>query len=208
MNTKRLAYLISLFFLAPIMCMAQGTSASTMPTAELAGGYSFVNVHPNLAPVTSFNINGGGIAFVYNVTHLIGVRADFFGYTGGGSKIAKQLGVAGNVSGNLVTYMFGPQIKKHTGRFQPYGEALFGAGHSSTVAKILNIEQGITTGGASNNAFAFQFGGGLDIKVSPRFSIRPVEVDYLGTRFGGQHYKATQNNFKYFLGFNLGFGGK
>ena len=35
----------------------------------------------------------------------------------------------------------------------------------------------------SNNTFAMAIGGGVDFKVSHRFSIRPLQVDYLMTRF-------------------------
>jgi hypothetical protein len=117
-------------------------------------------------------------------------------------------GYNGNVSGNLFTYLFGPQIKKHSGRFQPFGEALFGAGHSGSYASIYKEIHGLVGAGNSNNAFAMELGGGVDIPVSKMISIRPVEVDYLLTQFSANNIKATQNNFRYMLGLNIGFGGK
>ena len=44
-----------------------------------------------------------------------------------------------------------------------------------------------------------EFGGGLDIPITKTIQLRPVEVDYLMTRFGvnGTTYTANQNNFKY-----------
>jgi opacity protein-like surface antigen len=35
----------------------------------------------------------------------------------------------------------------------------------------------------SQNAFAMTVGGGLDYRLSSRFSIRPAQVEYLLTRF-------------------------
>ena len=35
----------------------------------------------------------------------------------------------------------------------------------------------------SNNSFAMAIGAGVDFKVSHRFSVRPLQVDYLMTRF-------------------------
>jgi opacity protein-like surface antigen len=178
------------------------------PKAEVAFGYSFVNVHPNIQPITSFNVNGGGAAFVYNASRLIGIKAEFTDYTGGGGAQLRALGFNGNVSGNIFTYLFGPQVKKHSGRFQPFGEALFGAAHSGTFASIYDDIHGISGAGNSNNSFAMELGGGLDIPVTKRISVRPVEVDYLLTRFGAQNYSASQNNFRYMVGVNIGFGGK
>jgi opacity protein-like surface antigen len=188
---------------------------SEFPKVELTGGYSFMNFHPNLAPLTSQNFNGGGGAFVYNVTPLFGIKADFMGYAvgTGWTKELQKAGYtgAGSASGNLFTYMFGPQIKKHSGKFQPFGEALFGAAHSNgygtLIYSIQNGNKQILNASSSNNAFAMEFGGGLDYALSDHVQIRPVEVDYLLTRFGYKSYSASQNNFKYFAGINFTFGG-
>jgi hypothetical protein len=51
------------------------------PEFEVPVGFSFVNVHPNQAALTSFNVFGGGGGFVYNFTPLLGIKADFMGYT-------------------------------------------------------------------------------------------------------------------------------
>ena len=187
--------------------------AQDVPKFEVPVGFSFVNVHPDLSPVTSFNVFGGGGGFVYNVTPWIGVKADFEGYTQG-SGLKTQLTNAGynaaNIQGNVFTYLFGPQIKKHSGRFQPFGQALFGAAHSNVYANVYDSINGINSASSNNNAFAMEFGGGLDYALTPHFQIRPVEVDYLYTRFGinGTSYTGNQNNFKYFAGVNFTFGGK
>jgi len=53
-----------------------------------------------------------------------------------------------------------------------------------------------------------ELGGGLDIPLTPHVSIRPAEVDYLLTQFSANNIKATQNNFRYMVGLNIGFGRK
>jgi Outer membrane protein beta-barrel domain len=203
----------SLILVAVSLLLTMAAVAQDVPKFEVPIGFSFVNVHPDLSPITSFNIFGGGGGFVYNVTPWIGIKADFDGYTqGSGVKNALTNAgyVVGNVQGNVFTYMFGPQIKKHSGKFQPFGEALFGAAHSNAYANIYDSIHGITSGSSNNNAFAMEFGGGLDYALTPHFQIRPVEVDYLYTKFGinGTNYTGTQNNFKYFAGVNFTFGGK
>src|SRR5271165_1432307 len=193
MKKKSLLLLISILFAATIW-------AQDVPKVEIPVGFSFVNVHPNLSPITSFNIFGGGGQFNVNFGNYFGIKADFMGYTQGSGVRNKLISdgftVVGNVNGNVFTYMFGPQIKKHTGRVQPFGEALFGAAHSNAYAN-------------NNNAFAMAFGGGIDIVVNRHFFLRPVEVDYLYTRFGSNrtNYTGSQNNFRYVGGLGFTFGG-
>ena len=197
------------FVLLAGLVIAGGVSkAQDYPKAEVSLGYSFVNVHPDFPQITSYNLNGGGAAFVYNATHLFGIKAEFMDYTGGGGAQLRALGYNGNVSGNLFSYEFGPQIKKHSGKIQPFGEALFGAAHTGTYATIYNAIHGIQAAGNSNNSFAMELGGGLDIPINHVVSIRPVEADYLFTQFSANNIKATQNNFRYFGGIDLTFGGK
>lgn len=191
--------------IAFLLIATMGLVAQDVPKFEVPMVFSFVNVHPNLSPITSFNVFGGGGAFVYNVTPWIGIKADFNGYTQGNA--LKLIG--GNISGNVFTYLFGPQIKRHSGKIQPFGQALFGAAHSNLYANIFTSE-GKASASTNNNAFAMEFGGGFDIPVTSHFQIRPVEVNYLYTRFGANAtgYTGSQNNFKYSAGINMTFGGK
>ena len=212
----------SLILIAAALLFAVAAVAQDIPKFELTGGYSYVNFHPGLSQITSQNMNGGGGAFVYNLTHLIGIKADFMGYAVGSGWTNKLINagypVTGSASGNMFTYMFGPQIKKHSGKFQPFGEALFGAAHSNGYATILGCISGndstscnLKSGNGNNNAFAMEYGGGLDYALTPHVQIRPVEVDYLYTNFSSNHVAHianSQNSFKYFAGVNFTFGGK
>src|SRR5271168_4958549 len=88
-------------------------SAQDVPKVEVPVGFSFVNVHPNLDPITSFNVFGGGGQIDFNFGNYFGIKADFMGYTQG-SGLRNQLekhGFVGAANGNVFTYMFGPQIK-------------------------------------------------------------------------------------------------
>ena len=198
----------ALSLLAGLLIGVGVSSAQDYPKAEVSFGYSFINVHPDFPQITSYNLNGGGAAFVYNFKPMFGIKAEFMDYTGGGGAQLRALGYNGNVSGNLFSYEFGPQIKKHSGKIQPFGEALFGAAHTGTYGTIYNAIHGIQAAGNSNNSFAMELGGGLDIPVNHVLSIRPVEVDYLYTRFSANNISASQNNFRYFGGVVLTFGGK
>ena len=205
-----------------LLVFTVGAIAQEIPRYELAAGYSYVNFNPNISQITSQNLNGGGGAAVFNLTRFIGIKADFMGYggsTGWTNKLINQgFPVTGSASGNLFTYMFGPQVKKHSGKFQPFGEGLFGAAHSNGYASILHCISGndptscnLANGHGNNNAFAMQWGGGLDIALSNHVQIRPVEVAYLYTNFSSKHIAHianSQNNFKYFAGVNFTLGNK
>jgi hypothetical protein len=187
-------------------------SAQDVPKVEIPVGFSMINVHPSIAPVGSFNVFGGGGQIDYNFGRYLGIKADFMGYTSG-SGLRNQLnnlGYTGSIDGNVFTYMFGPQIKKHSGNYQPFAEALFGAAHTNAYAAISNAVNGITTGNGNNNGFAMALGGGLDYKATKLLTIRPIEVDYLLTRFSANHianYTANQNNVRYVGGVVFTFGG-
>jgi outer membrane protein OmpA-like peptidoglycan-associated protein len=211
---KRL--LLSVIALSAIAALGQDAtkhdppSDEYVPKFEVPVGFSFVNVHPNLDPITSFNIFGGGGQFDVNFGNYWGLKADLMGYTQG-SGLRNQLenhGFVGQVSGNLFTYTFGPQIKKHTGMIQPFGEFLFGAAHTNSYAQAYDIIHGVVGGTRSNNGFAMNLGGGIDLRLTQHFTVRPVEVDYLLTRFSIQSYTANQNSFRYFAGIDFTWGGK
>jgi opacity protein-like surface antigen len=207
MKTRLMMLLLGITIL-PAIALAQD-----YPRVEIPLGFSFINVHPNLSPITSFNVFGGNGGVVFNFTNVIGIRADFAGYSQSGGlndQLKKLPGYSGSVSGNVTTYLFGPQLKKHSGFIQPFGEALFGGVHTNAFGTILTDEGRLIKSSPSNNGFAMQFGGGVDIPVSHSVQIRPVEVDYLYTHFGGYGnipgYSSHQNNFRYSAGFNFTFG--
>jgi hypothetical protein len=199
------------FLLAIVALSGLAGFGQDVPKVEVPVGFSLVNVHPDFSKITSFNLFGGGGEFDVNFGPYLGIKADFMGYTQSSSLTSKlhELGYTGNVNGNVFTYLFGLQIKKHTGVFQPFGEVLVGAAHSNLYATLYNANNGTANGSSDNNAFAFATGGGLDIKLTPHISARPAQVDYLLTRFGvnGTSYTGSQNNFRYLAGLDFTFGG-
>ncbi len=205
MRYNRCIHIVCFAILAGAASMAQ-----SFPRFEFAGGYSYMDFHANVPQLTSQGFNGGGAAFVYNPISWLGVKAEFMGYSFGSGWTHKleELGYTGSASANMFTYQFGPQIKKHSGKLQPFAETLYGIAHSNGYAAVLQAKGNgtyVLTGGGSNNAFAMEIGGGVDIPLSKTIQIRPVELDYQVTRFGFQNFSANQNNFKYFGGINFTF---
>ena len=137
-------------------------------TIDVFAGYSYVRANPSSNSADSFSLNGGTASVAYNFNRWLSGVADFGGYH-------TSNGLASGLDGTLSTYLFGPRVSYHRfGRVTPFGEVLFGVAH--TGAGVFNTAN-------SQNAFAMTVGGGVDYRLSSRFSIRPLKVDYLLTRF-------------------------
>ena len=69
------------------------------------------------------------------------------------------------------------------------------------------------TGTYSKTAFAMTVGGGFDIKLTNKLSLRPVQAEYLYTRFGNNcslvvcTFNNNQNSFRLKSGIVIGWGG-
>jgi hypothetical protein len=214
MNEKTKWIPLMMFALFSTMAWAQ-----EFPKAEVGFDYSYARFAPNAAGTRGHSLNGGGGSLVFNINQYLGIKADLQGYGSTTSNFAFAptpnfpTGAVANVQGNLFTYLFGPQIKLHSPRFQPFVHALFGGAHSNVYANAFKNICLPTSGVCSfsrapaNNAFAFAFGGGVDIPISHVVAIRPAEIDYLLTDFTNPFNNAHQNNFRYSGGLTFSFGG-
>jgi len=204
-------YLPVLWF---VLIAGVAVSAQSFPQFEVSAGYSYMDFHANVPQLTSQSFNGGGASVVYNVISWLGVKAEFTGYDFGSGWTRKlhELGYTGSAGTSMFLYQFGPQIKKHSGKFQPYVHSLYGIAHSSGYAAVLRARGSgtfvLTDSGGNDTAFAMELGAGLDIPIAKNVQLRPAELDYQLTRFGYKNFSANQSNFKYFGGVNFTFGSK
>ena len=153
------------------LCFAMPTMAQNYSTFQGEVGYTLLHVSGGGG---SGNWNGANADFFYNANSWLSLGGDFAGTT--------------NTGLNIYTYQFGPRIYLSRGTFQPFAQVLLGGAH-------------FTAGGASANSFNFDLGGGVDIKVSKHFGVRPVELGY-------EHFSLTGvgfNNLRYSAGINLYF---
>jgi opacity protein-like surface antigen len=158
--------------------------AQETPKIDVFAGYSYIRDNPGPTSGDSFSLNGGNASVTYHIKDWISGVADFGGYHNG-----NILGTGAD--GTLSTYLFGPRVSYRSYRhFTPFAEALFGVAHAG--ASI-----GGGTLGSTQNSFAMAIGGGVDYRLTNRFSLRPLEVDYLLTRFNeGTPNNQTQNNLR------------
>ncbi len=202
---KRFSMLVGLFMLVAGLALAQ----DTYPKFDTSPAFMYIRTSPNFSnaftvvnPVTGqsfvtgqndFNCAGGGGTFTYNASRHLGIGADlgackFFGNT---------IGLGNSITGYQFTYLFGPRIifRNHS-PFTPFFDVQFGADKLSASCKS-SATRCLTIAGSgtySKNAFALTAGGGLDIRLSKKFSLRPIQAEYLYTRFGNDCALAICNN--------------
>jgi hypothetical protein len=166
-------------------------AAAQVPTSgNVFFGYTYY--HTDISTIDTANTNGWEASFEGKVLPFIGIVADFSqNYGSENFPLLCPLGVGGctvNFNIHEQNYLFGPRVSASAGKFRPFAEALFGAGH-------------LTTNGIGNDtSFATALGGGLDYRI-----IRPIawrlQGDYVQTRFFGN----TQNNVRLSTGIVLRF---
>jgi hypothetical protein len=178
---------------------------------DVFGEYSYLRFNPTISQARNRSFNGGGGGATFYFSKYVGIKGEFMGY--GSTSFTTTFPdttlpngtfiPAGtyNSQGNMFTYLFGPVVRVPLGKVTPFGELLFGGSNTNGYA---NLSKAIINGGGTISAtptqhpFTMGFGGGLDIPVSPRISIRPVEIDYILTRYTNPLTSTNnQNNFRY-----------
>jgi hypothetical protein len=209
--------LLAVIAAVPLFALVAG--ATDYSKYEVFLGYNFVRFNPNSDFVPSFNANGGGGQFAYNLNRWFSGVVDIGAVTKGTLN-------GFNIDTTVMNFVAGPRFtyRKH-GRFIPYAQVLFGGAYSTASAPI------VLTGGeilppilvtpanlsarlvASHTGFAMFAGGGLDIKINKHMSFRPVGADYYLTRVSNVFTSvgdntSNRNNFRYSAGVNFMFGAR
>ncbi len=202
--------------LAAVILLGLAAFAQEFPRAELGLTYAYTRFGPSARYSPDMNINGGGGSITINANRYFGIKAELTG--GGGSKAHWSVPVGNPVlpgggsitsSGNMFTYLFGPQIRIPSPKITPYFNFLFGGVHTSAFADAIAACAGSCTTSAapSGNSFGMAIGGGLDVPVSHSVAIKVAQLDYLMTRFNnGLTGGDNQHNFRYQAGVVFRFG--
>lgn len=200
-----------------------GTSAyaQEFQKIEMFGEYSYLRFNPTLSYLRNRSFNGGGGGIQFNFNSYFSVKAEFMGYgstsftiPAGTYTIPKLspnpivIGSPITTQGSMFTYLFGPVVRVPISRFAPFGELLFGGSNSNAYAHQINgICNSVTCTTSSTDIsgtqhpFTMAFGGGLDIRLYKHFSFRPIEIDYILTRFTNPLTSTNnQNSFRYSAG--------
>jgi opacity protein-like surface antigen len=160
-----------------LLACAVASGAQDTSKFDIFGGYSFVHSGPGLG-LTSGDANGWEASAAYNWNKWLALKADVDGHY--------------CCAQTMHNFLFGPQINLGHDKLRPYFHGLVGVSH------------GTSSPGFSDTVLGFALGGGVDLKWTDRISLRLVQADYLGTRYGD----ATQNNFRLSAGLVFHFGKK
>ena len=179
-------------FVGVVLLFAGAASAQDDSKVEAFGGYSFARLSTDGYGV---NLNGGSASVAYNLNSYLGVVGDFGGYHGGAD--------FGN--GDLYTYLFGPKVSMHTGKFTPYAQALFGGAHvtGQQEEECTGVVRNVTGcgGNLSENSFSMAIGGGADYNLTPHLGVRLVQAEYFMTDF----YSRRENGVRISTGITFRF---
>jgi hypothetical protein len=149
------------------------TPNSRIASHEVDLALTYNTLHNNLAGGGSFWQQGGGLE----------LSAEFYRGFGMTMSVAGSRVSNINRSGvNLttITDVFGPRYNWATpsGKIALFGQGLIGEAHGSD--SVFPSPQGALS---SYNSFALQAGGGVDLRLSNHFAVRPIQADWLRTQF-------------------------
>jgi hypothetical protein len=210
MNGEKLMKLRNAILMGTALLFANTVFAQETQKVEVAVDYSYLRFNPEISQLHSRSFNGGGGSISYSFMKNFAIKAEFMGYgstdftTTFTSPTITPRGtiLPGTYSsqGNMFTYLFGPVIKFPVSKVTPFGEILWGGSNSNG---YVNLSRSIVSIGAAptQHPFTMAVGGGLDFNVSTHLAIRPLEIDYLLTRYNNPISNINnQNNFRYIAG--------
>ncbi|MBV9183657.1 MAG: hypothetical protein JO356_20315 [Acidobacteria bacterium] len=190
------------------------------PKLEIGADYSYVRFPATTHFAARHTLLGGGGFLIYNWNEFLGLRGEVQAYISNKGAFVLPpsstfpAGAAGTSQGNMITYMVGPEFKVRSHFVQPFGNLLVGGAHTNIYDILLKPLCQPTAGSCTTKAptaesFALEFGAGIDLPINKYISLRPVQVDYLLTRFANPFTRASiQNSFHYSAGltFTLAWG--
>jgi len=196
-----------------ICCVGVLFAQEGPPRADLFLGYSFLRAN-SAQDIPAFTANGGAGTLGLNFNNHIGLEFEFGGYHNGNIHDIQ-------FDTTYLTYLFGPRFSLgRSRRIDPYIHVLFGGARitssiSENGTNLLGTPSASTRVANSQNNFAMAAGGGLDIKLNHAVTLRPIQLDYLLTRFEapnladitGPTSNRNQNDLRFATGLMFTFGG-
>ena len=132
-----------------------------------------------------------------NVSRYVGLKFDFSAHFRQRTFAFPTFPRPLKIDWRLYNFLGGIQVKDNSSEatFKPFAHALAGVAHTRMDSRI----EGVFRGTDRDTAPAGAVGGGVDIRVSRRFDIRAIQLDYNPTKF----FDGTQHNFRTGVGIVL-----
>jgi hypothetical protein len=157
-------------------CAAHAIAQEEVAKVELFGGYSYIRAD---APHGRLNLHGWSLSLERNLNRVVALIADFDGVYG--SALDEDV--------SAYSALFGPKFTARTERLAPFAHTLFGVVRDAEAGHV-------------NYGFGMAYGGGLDIDVNRRLSVRLAQADYEYSRVDGLNH----HNFRFAAGVVLKWG--
>jgi peptidoglycan-associated lipoprotein len=191
-------------FLTSLLLLLGSVAACLAQTSKVELGLNYNWMYSNRPPGgnDTFGMNGGSVSVAWDQNRYSAFVVDI------GAVHASDVPTAGQGL-TVTTFLFGPRIfyrsesrataEQWWRAIAPYGQALMGAAHAT----------GSLSGNSGNTdtVFAMKFGGGIEVPLSTRVMLRPVQTEYLLTFFPNG-VNNRQNNFLYGGGVVFRLGGR
>jgi opacity protein-like surface antigen len=107
---------------------------------------------------------------------------------------------------SIHSFMAGPQFRlaQVNETFVPFIRALFGLSHVRFGDVVIEGEEEDIPlndeGQLNQNGFAMAFGGGLDININDRISVRPAQIEFMTVRLEAEGHSEFVNNTRFAAG--------
>jgi opacity protein-like surface antigen len=194
---RRLLLIVFATAFSTVSTLAQAPNGQNVAKFELYGGYldagepryNIFQYGSGIQLQSDFGTHHGlEASLIRNFNRYFGLKGDFSAHfhdeqvpvtatCPGTTPPCPSATQSGDQNAKLFNFLVGPEFKwRRFSRVTPFGHALFGLAHTtgtfSTSGPVVNLSRTTTETG-----FAMAFGGGLDVRILPRFSLR-TSVDY------------------------------
>jgi hypothetical protein len=148
-----------------------GQSTEQVP-ARFDVAVTYNSLLANVTTGNEFSMEGGSAQVQARLWHRFCAVADVAGFHAG--NVNKS-----GIGLDLITATFGPRYvwSPSQSRVVFFGQALLGEAHGSN-----SIFPTATALNSSGNSFALEVGGGINYLLTPRFSVRAIDADWLRTQ--------------------------
>ena len=140
--------------------------AQETPPMQVYGGYSLETLRSPDGGCSRYS--GWSASVARRLFWKVSFVADLGGHYG------REFEVVDN---RVHTLLFGPRLTVHDGRIAPFVHVLFG------VSRLTSDSGGPVF---RENAFTLGAGGGVDVRINRRWSVRAFQIDYLRRQFFGE----------------------
>lgn len=159
------------------------STAQTAPRLQFNGDYSYMRFgSKQLGFVDDSGLNGGNVGFTFNIKPYFGAVGEIGGVWGSSFKYYDALA--------------GPRLAWPHNKLIIYGQGL--VGKVKTRVALPNEPNNGTT----QVAFGYSLGGGVEYELTPRFSIRAIQADYMLAHV----FSTDERNLRLSVGITYNFG--